>query len=135
MLKGFKQFILRGNVVDLAVGVVIGAAFNNVVNALVKDLLTPIFGIFGQSLEFASWTLHVRSSSFAVGDFLNQVIAFVIEAAAIYFFVVLPLNALIARTQRAPAPIEPTTKKCQFCFSEIPKQATKCAFCTSSLTQ
>ncbi len=133
MLKGFKQFILRGNVVDLAVGVVIGAAFNNVVNALVKDLLTPLISIFTNGTQFADWTFHIRNSAFLAGDTINQILAFIIEAVAVYFFVVLPLNALIARTQRASSPIEPATKKCPFCFSEIPKQATKCGFCTSDL--
>ena len=133
MLKGFKQFILRGNVVDLAVGVVIGAAFNNVVNGLVKDLLTPLIGIFTKSAQFADWTFHIGNSGFLVGDFLNQLIAFLIEAAAVYFFVVLPINALIAKTKRAAAPVEPNTKKCPYCLSEIPKDALKCAYCASAL--
>lgn len=133
MFKGFKQFILRGNVVDLAVGVVIGAAFNGVVNSLVKDLLTPFISVFTGNSQFAEWTFHIHHSEFLVGDFFSQIIAFIIEAAAIYFFVVLPLNTLIAKAQHSPQTVEPTTKKCLYCFSEIPKQATKCAYCASEL--
>ncbi len=133
MLKGFKEFILRGNVVDLAVGVLIGAAFNSVVNSLVKDLLTPFIGIFVKNGEFANWTIQVNHSAFLVGDFFNSLITFLIEAVAVYFFVVLPINALIRKTHKQPAPAEPNTKKCPFCLSEIPKDSKKCAFCTTVL--
>ncbi len=134
MLKGFKEFILRGNVVDLAVGVLIGAAFNSVVNSLVKDLLTPFIGIFIKNGEFASWTIHFNNTAFLIGDFLNSILTFLIEAVAVYFFVVLPINALINKTKKQPVPQEPNTKKCPFCLSEIALDARKCAFCTSSLS-
>jgi large conductance mechanosensitive channel len=133
MLKDFKQFILRGNVVDLAVGVVIGAAFNSVITALVKDLLTPFISIFTNGVQFADWTFHIGRSAFMAGDFLNQIIAFVIEAVAVFFFVVLPINTLVAKTTASKTPVEPSTKKCPYCFSEIPKPATKCAFCTADI--
>jgi large conductance mechanosensitive channel len=132
MLKGFKQFVLRGNVIDLAVGVIIGAAFNSVVNSLVKDILTPFLGIFIKSPEFANWSIHIRGTIFPVGDFLNSLLSFLIEAAAVYFFVVLPINTLINKARTQP-PVEPDTQKCPYCLSEIPKAARKCAFCTSQL--
>jgi len=130
MLSGFKQFILRGNVIDLAIGVVIGAAFNSVVNSLVKDVLTPFIGFFLKTPGLENWTVHVHGTVFPFGDFLNSILTFLIEAAAIYFFVVLPVNAFLAKTKK---PAEPNTKQCPFCKSDIPKDATKCAHCTSSL--
>lgn len=130
MLSGFKQFILRGNVIDLAVGVIIGAAFNSVVNSLVKDFLTPFIGVFLGKPEFANWAFHIRSSTFAYGDFFNSLITFLIEAAAIYFFVVLPVNTLLSRTKK---PAEPDTKPCPYCLKDVPKAASKCAYCTSEL--
>jgi large conductance mechanosensitive channel len=132
MLGGFKQFVLRGNVVDLAVGVVIGAAFGSVVNAFVKDLMTPLIGIVGGESNFAGWHFVVRGSSFMIGDFLNTAISFVISAAVIYYLVVLPMNKLrsLVNTEK---PIEPNTKKCPYCLSVIPVDARKCAFCTSEV--
>lgn len=131
MLKGFKEFILRGNVVDLAVGVVIGASFGTVVNAIVKDLLTPLIAALVAAPDFSNLIFALNGSTFHYGDFLNAVIAFLIVAASVYFFVVLPVNALIARTKKNPTPIDPTTKKCPECLNEIPIAAKRCGFCTS----
>jgi len=132
MLKGFKQFLLRGNVVDLAVGVVIGAAFGAVVTALVKDLLTPLIASFVKAPDFSGLYFTVNGSKFLYGEFVNATISFVIIAAAVYFFVVLPINALISRARREP-PADPTTRKCPECLSEIPIAARRCAFCTSTI--
>lgn len=134
MLNGFKQFILRGNVVDLAVGIVVGAAFTAVVNAFVKDLLTPLIGIAGAVPNFSGLTFSINGSSFSYGDFVNAVISFVIDAAAIYFFVVTPINKLTQRMHSHDKPADPTTKKCPECLSEIPLKATRCAFCTAKLS-
>ncbi len=130
MLSGFKQFILRGNVVDLAVGVVIGAAFGSVVTALTKDLLTPLIAAVVKAPDFSAlkWTLN--GSTFLYGDFVNAVISFLLVAGAVYFFVVTPINALIARTRKDPAPADPTTKKCPECLSEIPIDARRCSQCS-----
>jgi large conductance mechanosensitive channel len=130
MLSGFKQFILRGNVVDLAVGVVIGAAFGSVVTAFTKDLLTPLIAALVGKPDFSSINFTVGSAVFPVGDFINALISFLLIAAAVYFFVVTPINALIARTSKSPAPADPTTKKCPECLSEIPIDARRCGFCT-----
>jgi large conductance mechanosensitive channel len=130
MLSGFKKFILRGNVVDMAVGVVIGAAFATVVGAFTKDLLTPLIGaIVGQTGNFAALTYKIRGSEFNIGDLINQIISFLLVAAAVYFFVVVPVNALMARMHKdEPAP-PPTTKKCPECLSDIPIEARRCAHC------
>ncbi len=130
MLSGFKQFILRGNVVDLAVGVVIGAAFGSVVAALTKDLLTPLIAAIVKAPDFSTlkWTLN--GSTFLYGDFVNTVISFLLVAGAVYFFVVTPINALIARTRKDPAPADPTTRKCPECLSEIPIDARRCSHCS-----
>jgi large conductance mechanosensitive channel len=129
-MKGFKQFLLRGNVVDLAIGVVIGAAFGTVVNAMVKGLLTPFIAAVVKQPDFSAISFTIRGSKFLVGDFVNSVVSFVIIAAAVYFAVVLPMNALMARVQRADAPAQPSTKKCPECLSEIPIEARRCAHCT-----
>ena len=121
MLKDFKAFVLRGNVVDLAIAVVIGAAFGAVVQALVKDIITPLISIPGKA-DFQSLTFTINGSVFRYGDFLNALITFVTIAAAVFFFVVLPANALIQRARREPTP-DPTTKKCPDCLSEIPVDA------------
>ena len=132
-MKGFKQFILRGNVLDLAVAVVMGAAFGAVVTALVKDLITPIIAaIFGKP-DFSSIVFTVNGSKFLIGDFINAIVSFLLIAAAIYFFVVLPVNTLTARIRRGEAPPDPTSKKCPECLSEVPIAARRCAFCTSTL--
>jgi large conductance mechanosensitive channel len=129
-MKGFKAFLLRGNVVDLAVGVVIGVAFGSVVTGFVKDLMTPLIAALFGTPDFATLTLTINNSKFLYGDFINAVIAFVLVAIVIYFFVVLPFTALIARFQKEPD-AEPTTTKCTECLSEIPIGAKRCAFCTS----
>jgi large conductance mechanosensitive channel len=129
MLSGFKQFILRGNVVDMAVGVVIGAAFASVVGAFTKDLLTPLIAAIASKPDFSAITFTVNGSVFALGDFLNALISFLLVAVAVYFFVITPINALVARMRKAPAPADPTTKKCPECQSEIPINARRCAHC------
>ena len=133
MVKGFKEFVLRGNVLDLAIAVVIGAAFTNLINALVKDLITPLIGAIVGKPDFSAWIVTINGSPFLVGDFVNAVIAFVLMAAAVYFFVVVPMNAWIERRRRGEAPADPTTKKCPECISEVPIAARRCAFCTSAL--
>jgi large conductance mechanosensitive channel len=134
MLSGFKQFILRGNVVDLAVGVVIGAAFGGVVTALVKDLITPLIGAIVKVPSFADLKFTINGSEFLYGEFLNALLSFLLIAAAIYFFVVTPINALIARSRRSQAPADPTTKKCPECLSEIPIDARRCSQCAQPVT-
>jgi large conductance mechanosensitive channel len=128
----FKQFVLRGNVVDLAVGIVIGAAFAAVVQAAVADLLTPLIAaIFGKP-DFNQLTFTVNNSTFKYGHFLNVLIAFVIIALVVFFFVVKPINALMTLSQRRESP-DPSTRKCPECRSEIPIDARRCAFCTSEV--
>jgi large conductance mechanosensitive channel len=132
MAGGFKQFLLRGNVVDLAVGVVVGAAFGGVVTAFTKDLLTPLIAAVVAKPDFSAIQFTVNNSKFLVGDFVNAIVSFVIIAAAVYYFVVLPINALVSRAHREPPP-DPTTKKCPECLSEISIGAKRCAFCTSQV--
>jgi large conductance mechanosensitive channel len=134
MFKGFRQFMLRGNVVDLAVAVVIGGAFSGVVTALVKDLLTPLVAAIGGQPDFSAIAFTVNGSRFLIGDFVNAVIAFLMLGAAVYFFIVAPLNALTARINRGEVAPSPTTRKCPECISEVPLAARRCAFCTSALT-
>jgi large conductance mechanosensitive channel len=135
MLKGFRQFILRGNVVDMAVGVVIGAAFATVVGAFTKDLLTPLIAALVGKPDFSAIQFTVNGSVFALGDFINALVAFLLVAAAVYFFVVTPVNALVSRMRKAPAPADPTTRKCPECLSEIPIDARRCAFCAQPVTK
>jgi large conductance mechanosensitive channel len=130
MLDGFKKFILRGNVVDMAVGVVIGAAFGGVVGSLTKGLLTPFIGAVVKLPDFSNLKYDVRGSQFLVGDFINAVISFLLIAAAVYFFVVVPVNWLMARMHKDEPAAAPTTKKCPECLSEIPIEAKRCAHCT-----
>ncbi|MEZ5126356.1 MAG: large conductance mechanosensitive channel protein MscL [Thermoleophilia bacterium] len=131
MIKGFRDFILRGNVVDLAVAVVIGAAFGAVVTSLVENLLTPLIAaIFGQP-DFSQLTFTINGSQFLYGSFINSVVSFVLIAAAVYFVVVVPMNKVAEHRARGKAPEEPTTKQCPECLSDIPKAARKCAFCAS----
>jgi len=132
MLKDFKAFVLRGNVVDLAIAVVIGAAFGAVVQALVKDLITPLISIPGKA-NFQELKFTVRDSVFAYGDFLNVLIAFVTIAAAVFFLVVRPLNILMAR-RRTETDVESETRECPECLSNIPNGASRCAFCTAKVT-
>jgi len=133
-MKGFKQFILRGNVLDLAVAVVMGAAFTAVVTSLVKDLVTPLVGAIVGKPDFSALVVEVNGSKLMIGDFMNAVLAFLMLAAAVYFFIVLPVNALVARMRRGEAAPDPTTKKCPECMSEVAIAARRCAFCTSPLT-
>jgi large conductance mechanosensitive channel len=132
-MKGFRQFIFRGNVLDLAVAVVMGAAFGAVVTSLVKDLVTPLIAAIVGKPDFSAIVLDVNGSKLMVGDFLNALIAFALVATAVYFFIVLPVNRLTARLNRGEAPPDPTTKKCPECLSEVAIAARRCAFCTSSL--
>ena len=129
MLSGFKQFILRGNVIDMAVGVVIGAAFGGVVTALTKDLLTPLIAAIVGKPDFSAISFKVHGSIFPVGDFVNAAVSFLLIATAVYFFGVAPVNALVTRMRKAAAPADPTTKKCAECLSEIPIDAKRCAHC------
>lgn len=128
MLSDFKKFVLRGNVVDLAVAVVIGAAFGALVTAFVKDFIAPVVALVLGKSSFESVTLWV----FKVGDFVMALLGFLIIAAVVYFFVVQPVNWAIERSRTEP-PADPTTKKCSRCLSEVPLAATRCAYCTSDL--
>lgn len=134
MAGGFRQFLLRGNVVDLAVGVVIGAAFGAVVTEFTKDLLTPLIGAVAGKPDFSAIQFTVNGSKFAVGNFVNALISFVLIAAAVYYLVVLPVTAFMNRVKKEPAPADPTTRKCPECLSEIPLAAKRCAFCTSQIS-
>jgi large conductance mechanosensitive channel len=133
MLKGFKQFVLRGNVLDLAVAVVMGGAFGAVVTALVKDLLTPFIAAIGGQPDFSAVGFTLNGAKFPIGDFLNSVISFLLVAAAVYFFIIAPVNAMVARMRRGEATPDPTSKKCPECLSDVPIAARRCAFCTSVL--
>jgi large conductance mechanosensitive channel len=135
MFSGFKQFVLRGNVVDLAVGVVIGAAFGTVVTALVKDLINPLIALVVGKPDFTGYSFTIRGTLFPVGDFFTAVVSFLIVAAAIYYLIVTPINALIARSRRATVPPDPTTKKCPECLSEIPIDARRCSHCTQPVME
>ena len=132
VLTGFKEFILRGNVVELAVAVVLGAAFGKVVTALVNDILTPLIGaIFGSRGAFENLSFSIHHSAFLYGDLIDSIIGFLAVAAAIYFFVVLPLNTLAERRARGVAEPESDLRPCPECLSEIPKAAIRCAACTA----
>lgn len=130
MLDGFKKFILRGNVVDMAVGVVIGAAFGTVVTSITKGILTPLIGALVHLPDFSEMKFNLRGSWFLIGDVINAIIAFLLIAAAVYFFVVLPINWLMARMHKDEPAAAPTTKKCPECLSEIPIEAKRCSHCT-----
>jgi large conductance mechanosensitive channel len=134
MLKGFKQFLLRGNVLDLAVAVVIGAAFGTVVTALVKDLLTPLIAAIAQVPDFSAFAVTINGSKLLVGEFINALISFLLIALAVYMFVIVPMNALVARMNRGAAPPDPTTKQCPDCLSDVPIAAKRCKFCTSPIS-
>ena len=130
MLDGFKKFILRGNVVDMAVGVVVGAAFGSVVTELTKAFLTPFIALVAGKQDYSNLKFTVRTTTFPIGNFINACISFVLIAAAVYFFVVVPINWLLARMRKEPPPADPTTKKCPECLSEIPIEARRCSHCT-----
>ena|SRR5437899_1483325 len=131
MFKGFKQFILRGNVVDLAVAVVIGAAFGAVVKSFVDNIVTQLIAAIVSKPDFSAFKLTINGADIRYGSFLNDLISFLLIAAAVYFFMVAPMNAWRARTATPPA--QPATKKCPECLSEIPAGARRCAHCTSAL--
>ena len=132
MLDGLRSFMLRGNVIDLGVGVVMGVAFKSVVDSFVADLLTPLIAILGGDTQFGDLLFTIRGSEFHYGLFLNVMISFVITGAVIFYAVVTPVNRLLERYREEPTP-DPTTRKCPFCFSEIALHATRCSFCTSEL--
>ena len=129
MLKGFKDFILRGNVVDLAVAVIIGAAFSKIVTSLVGDVLNPLIAAVIGKPDFSYLVLHVGTGVVKIGNFLNEVISFLIVAAVVYFFIVAPLNAVMARMKKPEEAAAPTTKPCPECLSDIPLAARRCSHC------
>jgi len=129
MLKEFKQFLLRGNVVDLAVGVVIGASFNSIVLSLVSDLITPFFGAIAKVTDFSNLFFVINESKFMYGHFLNTLISFLIIASSVFFLVIKPMNYLIARSKKDIL-VQVKTKKCEECLSEIPLEARRCSHCT-----
>lgn len=133
-MKGFKQFILRGNVIDLAVGIVIGAAFDDVVSTFVASFLTPLIAAFGGAEQFSELYFAVNGIQIRYGDFLNATISFLILAFVIYFLVVLPMNTLEESVKTGESP-DPTTHKCPYCFTEISKKAIRCPHCTSDLSK
>jgi large conductance mechanosensitive channel len=133
VLKEFRDFVLRGNVVELAVAVVIGAAFGAVVAAFVKDIVTPIIGAIGGEPDFSGLSFTINGSKFLYGDFLNALIAFLMIAAVVFFFVVRPLNALMARLKPGK-PVDSPTRSCPECISDIPVSARRCAFCTAEVS-
>ena len=135
MLKGFKDFLLRGNVIDLAVAVVIGGAFGTVVSAFVRDLLTPLIAAIVGKPDFSGLAFAVNNSKFLYGEFINAVVAFLLVATVVYFVIVVPMKAVTERTKPKEAPPAPTTEKCPECMSEIPIGARRCAHCTSVLVQ
>ena len=132
-MKDFKEFLLRGNLVELAVAVVIGVAFAAVVNALVEDLITPLIAAIGGKQDFSALTFSINDSIFRYGDFLNALLSFLVIAAAVYFLVVKPVNALMARRKTEP-PVDESVRECPECLSSIPSSARRCAFCTTVLS-
>ncbi len=132
MLKEFREFILRGNLVDLAVAVVIGTAFGAVVTALVSSLITPLIAAIGGEPDFGSLDFTINGSTFRYGVFINALLAFLIIAAVVFFFVVKPVNAMMARS-KTEAPVDEQTRTCPECRSEIPVLANRCAFCTAEV--
>ena len=133
MLKDFKAFLLRGNVVDLAVAVVIGGAFTGIVNSLVKDIITPLIAAMGGKPDFSKFHFTINHSIFTYGDFLNQLISFLIMASVVFFLVVQPVNKLIQLARSRETPPDPTTRKCPECLSEIPVEARRCMYCTATV--
>ena len=133
MLKEFRDFILRGNVIDLAVGIVIGVAFGALVNSFVVDVLTPLLGLL-RVPNFSTLAFYIDSQPVPYGLFLNALISFVLIAAAIFFFVVKPMNAMTARLKKPEADTTPPIKACPFCATDIPEAATRCPHCTSQLS-
>jgi large conductance mechanosensitive channel len=134
MLREFRAFVLRGNLVDLAVAVVIGTSFAAVVNAVVKDLVTPLIAAVGGQPDFGNLAFTINGSRFAYGDFLNALLSFMLVAAVVFFLVVKPVNTLMAALRTEPD-VESETRPCPECLSQIPRQASRCAFCTSEVPQ
>ena len=134
ILEGFKNFILRGNAIDLAVGMVIGAAFTSLVNALVRDLLTPFIGVIAKVPDFSNLSFTLNGSKFMYGELLNVMISFVLVAASIYFFVILPMNAFMERVNKKN-PKQPTNQKCPECLSDVPVGAKRCAHCSQIIVK
>ncbi len=132
LINDFKAFLLRGNVVDLAIAVVVGAAFGAVVTALVQDFITPLIAAVGGQQDFSALTFTIHNSAFRYGDFINKVITFVMIGAVVFFLIVVPLNAYLARSRKEPPP-DPTVRKCPECLSDIPSEARRCAYCTSEV--
>ena len=130
MLKEFRSFILRGNLIDLAVAVVIGTAFTAVVTALVKNIITPLIAAIGGEADFSGLAFTINGSRFLYGEFINALLAFVIVAAVCFFLIIKPVNALMARFQ-PDTPVDVETRECPECLSDIPVTATRCAFCTT----
>ncbi len=134
MLSDFKKFILRGNTIDLAVAFVVGAAFNGVVQSLVKDLITPLISALGGKPDFSSYYFTLHNSRFLYGDFINSFISFMLIAAAVFFLVIQPINKLLTLTSRLKTAPDPTDKKCPECLSTVPVLATRCAYCGVKLS-
>jgi large conductance mechanosensitive channel len=135
MLKGFRDFIMRGNVIDLAVAVVMGAAFGAVVSSFVGNVLTPLIAATVQKPDFSAFTWNLNGAVISYGTFLNALISFLLVATAVYFFIVAPMNAWKARSAREGIPSDPTTRKCPECVSDIPIAARRCAYCTSPVSE
>ena len=131
-MKDFRQFLLRGNLVDMAVGIVIGVAFAALVTALVKDLITPLIAAIGGNPNFGFLSFTINGSHFLYGDFINELLSFATIAAVVFFLVVRPVNALLARRKTEP-PVDETVRPCPYCLSEIPVAASRCAFCTQAV--
>ena len=131
-MRDFRDFILRGNVVDLAVGIIIGVAFGAVVTALVKDIITPLIPATNTGLSSLAVKVGYSGGTMAIGDFINSIISFLVIAFVVFFFVVRPVNALM-RLRKTETPVDPTTRECPFCLSSVPIKATRCAYCTSQL--
>jgi len=132
MLKEFKQFLLRGNVVDLAVGVVVGASFGTIINALVKDLITPLIAAIAKVPDFSALSFTINGSNFTYGNFINALISFLLVSGTIFFFIIKPMNLLVSKSKKE-APLDPTTKKCKECLSEISIAAKRCSFCAETV--
>jgi large conductance mechanosensitive channel len=132
-VKDFKEFLLRGNLVDMAVGIVIGVAFAAVVTALVSDLITPLIAAIGGKPDFGNLSFTINKSHFQYGDFINAIITFVVIAAVVFFLVVKPVNALLNRYKTEP-PVDATVRQCPHCLSDIPVAASRCAFCTQEVS-
>lgn len=131
MLREFREFIMRGNVIDLAVAVVIGAAFGSVVTSFVENLVTPLIAAIGGQPDFSEISFTINNSEFGIGMFINALVAFLIIAAVVFFFVVKPMNSLMERMRRQEDTPDPTTGVCNFCKTEVPLEATRCPHCTS----